>query len=437
MSGSSAFSLSQVLIQGDVFQAGLLGDLHDIITNMLVWLENIEGGLLYRILLTFFVIGVSILLGRTAGKALEGYARSSARRQGLDEWQTRTLVSRTRPFYLMLRLSVWLIVVLVILILWGLQNAFVSLLTAAGFAGIVIGMAASNTLSNLIAGFIIFSNNPFNIGDWVLIEGEEGVVIDVQAGATVIQTWDGEKVTFPNRVVEGSKVKNFSHQRSLRRRFAIGIDYATDIRRAREILLEILQSHPDILKEPSPQVIGQGFGDSSINLECRYWVAPLRAQIMLIQTWLMQEVQRRFAREGIVIPFPQRTIVHRYTDGNPPPGDTVSTLAYDPETDTQPFPAPPLRPPQDLSSTHARQQQHPSTWWSQMRKFWPHTKAADDETRHDPKHVLSNAEDANIEGSQKGDKRSNRPAETEEVHYPSNTESAFGGHSGEKKDKGD
>ncbi len=344
-----------------------LGPLGDVVA----WLVAPEHVFIARLVASVLVfLGVGVL-SKLARRSLEASARRTAQRQRLDDWKTRALVSRTRPLSLVINLGLLIVAFLTLLAVWGLQTAFVSLLTAAGFAGIVIGMAASNTLSNLIAGFIIFYNHPFDIGDWVEIEGTEGLVIDVKAGATVMETWDGEKVTFPNRVVEGARVRNMSHQRKLRRRFQIGIDYATDIEKAREILLDILKGHPEILDEPAPQVIATSFGDSSINLECRYWILPLRAAVVLIQTWIMQEIQRRFAKEGIVIPFPQRTLVYRYENGNPPPGDTVSTLAYDPEKDDRPIPAPPLVPNVDRSSPSHRQGQSPLRWINQIVRREP------------------------------------------------------------------
>lgn len=327
------------------------------------WLGADEHLWVVRLVVTVGLFFGAIILGRVGKAALARHARGVASRQDLDPWKTRALISRTKPLSIVIHLSLFTALFIAVLYVWGLRTAFLSILTAAGFAGIIIGMAAASSLSNLIAGFIIFYNHPFDIGDWVEIEGHQGLIIDVMAGATILETWDGEKVTFPNRVVEGAMVKNFSHQRKLRRRFVVGVDYATDIEKARKILEAIPKAHPEILSEPEPQVIGLEFGESSINLEVRYWIAPLRSRFPLINTWMMQEVQRAFAREGIVIPFPQRTVVWRYAEGNPPPGDTVSELAYDADTDTKPFPGPPLPPPMDETSPHARQAKSPLFWF--------------------------------------------------------------------------
>ena len=331
------------------------------------WITATEHLWFLRLVGTVLLFLGVIIVGRVAKYSLDRSAQHTAARHDLDPWKTRALISRTRPLSVVIHVGLFTAAFIAMLYLWGLRSAFLSVLTAAGFAGIVIGMAAANTLSNLIAGFIIFYNHPFDIGDWVEIEGHQGLVIDVKAGATIMETWDGEKVTFPNRIVEGSMVKNFSHQRTLRRRFRVGIDYATDIEKARDVILRILRSHPEILEDPEPMVVGVGFGESSIDLEVRFWIAPLRARVPLIETWLMQEIQRAFAREGIVIPFPQRTMVWRYEKGEAPPGDTVSRLAYDPQGDTRPYPGPPIQPPLDTSSPHNRQTR-PPMWWFQKRK---------------------------------------------------------------------
>jgi small conductance mechanosensitive channel len=344
--------------------------LFDLLHDGWTWLIEGEDLVLLRLITSVLILMAAVMASRLTRRALQRHAQRTAGRNRLDEWQTRALISRTRPISMVAAIGLYVIATIFILAVWQLQTAFVSLLTAAGFAGIVIGIAASNSLSNLIAGFMIFYNHPFDIGDWVEIEDMQGIVVDVKPGATVIESWDGEKITYPNRIIEGSRIKNKSHQRKLRIRFPIGVDYATDIGKAREILLKILHSHPEILKDPEPQVIGMGFGDSALNLELRYWIMPLRARVLLIQTWLMQEVQRAFAREGIVIPFPQRTVVWRFPEGDPPPGETVSDLAYDPEEDTAPFPAPPLGTPVDTTSPYAKQEQ-PSLWYE---KVWQKKK---------------------------------------------------------------
>ncbi|MBW3582221.1 MAG: mechanosensitive ion channel family protein [Euryarchaeota archaeon] len=326
------------------------------LSPILDWFGEPEHLVWARIILTALTLVAAYILARLTKGYLERSARTTAEQRRFDEWQTRALISRTKPIVIATRMGLGILAFILLLGVWGLTTGFVSLLTAAGFAGIIIGLAAANSIGNLIAGFMIFYNRPFDIGDWVEIDTVEGIITDVRAGATFLETWDGEKVTFPNRVVEGTRVKNFSHQRKLRRRFAVGVDYATDIAKAREILLDLIKGHPEVLKEPEPMVIGVAFADSSINLEVRYWILPLRASALRIQTWLMQEIQRAFAKEGIVIPFPQRTLVHRFPGADAPEGETISRLAYDPAKDDMPFPAPPLDPPTDVSSTHAKQE---------------------------------------------------------------------------------
>ncbi len=330
-------------------------------------LVEAEDLVLIRAVTSILILLAAVTLSRLVRRSLEGSAKRTAARNELDDWQTRALVSRSRPIAMVGGIILYIAAIILIVGVWQLQTAFLSLLTAAGFAGIVIGIAAANSMSNLISGFMIFYNHPFDIGDWVQIEDMEGIVVDVKPGATVIESWDGEKITYPNRIVEGSRIRNKSHQRKLRWRFPIGVDYATDIGKAREILLKIIKSHPDVLKDPEPQVIATEFGDSAIILDVRYWIAPLRARVLVIQTWLMQEIQRAFAKEGIVIPFPQRTVVWRFPEGNPPPGDTVSELAYDPDKDDQPWPGPPIDQPLDTTSAYAKQESSPLEW---IEKVW-------------------------------------------------------------------
>ncbi len=351
-----------------------LGWLVEAVHDVWTWLVTTEQTLVVRLIATAVVFIFAVILSRWVRASLAKSAKRTAERNRLDDWQTRALISRSRPIAMVAAIVLYIAAFIAVLAVWQAQTAFLSLLTAAGFAGIVVGIAAANSLSNLISGFMIFYNHPFDIGDWVQIEDIEGIVVDVKPGATVIESWDGEKITYPNRLIEGSRIVNKSHQRKLRWRFLIGVDYATDIAKVREILLKIIKSHPEVLEDPEPQVIATTFGDSSIHLEVRYWIAPLRARVLVIQTWLMQEIQRAFAKEGIVIPFPQRTVVWRYPEGNPPPGDTVSDLAYDPEKDTEPWPGPPIGEPLDTTSPYAKQGTSPRDWiekvWERKRRLF-------------------------------------------------------------------
>ncbi|MGB1697874.1 MAG: mechanosensitive ion channel family protein [Thermoplasmatota archaeon] len=263
--------------------------------------------------LQLFWTAATILIGlgllKLFRNAVDRSAKRLAKLRKLDEYQSKVAVGRTKPMKMTVSLLMAVIIAIALLGIWDLDKAFTGLLAGAGFAGIVIGMAAGDTIGDVIAGFLIFYNNPFEIGDWVEINGIQGIVEDVALGATTIITFDNEKVTIPNRLVEGQEIKNFSTQRKLRRRIVVGVEYGSNLKEAREILWSIAMKHPNTLNDVEPMVVNLGFGASSVDLEVRYWVEPTRQGVMKTQTEIIDQIHEQFRAAGINIAFPHMQIV--------------------------------------------------------------------------------------------------------------------------------
>jgi small-conductance mechanosensitive channel len=196
---------------------------------------------------------------------------------------------------------------LTVLGIWGVNLG--GLLVGAGFLGIVVGMAARQTLGSLIAGFVLMFSRPFEIGDWVEIGDEEGFVTDITIMNTHMRNFDGEFVVIPNDRVGNVAVTNRSREGRLRIRMEVGIGYDDDAERAAEVAREVLEGLDRIENNPPPHVVPSAFGDSAIVLDLRYWIAPPTPQ----GRWrsradVVNAIQRRFDEEDITIPFPQRTV---------------------------------------------------------------------------------------------------------------------------------
>ncbi|MDX1744703.1 MAG: mechanosensitive ion channel family protein, partial [Halobacteriales archaeon] len=186
------------------------------------------------------------------------------------------------------------------------------LLVGAGFLGIVLGLAAQQTLGALIAGFILMFSRPFEIGDWVEIGDHEGIVTDITIVNTRVQTFDGEYVMLPNDVVSGSPIVNRTRKGRLRIRVDIGVDYGTDLDHARSVVMDALSDLEEILQVPQPQVIMRTFADSSIVLQARFWIdKPTSRRRWRARTAAIRAIKAAFDEEGITIPFPQRTVSNR------------------------------------------------------------------------------------------------------------------------------
>ncbi|KAB1188205.1 MULTISPECIES: mechanosensitive ion channel family protein [Haloferax] len=252
-------------------------------------------------------IGVTVVLfaGSIAGtnileEQLEKYAKNSdninAHQQGIA--------------FRVLQVVVLLSVTMATLTVWQFQIG--GLLVGAGFLGIVVGMAARQTLGSLIAGFVLMFSRPFELGDWVQIDDAEGIVTDITIINTRLSNADGETVVFPNDRVTNAKITNRTKRNRLRLRLDVGIDYDADITHAEEVAREALSDLEFVESVPEPQVMPTTFGDSSIGLQLLFWITnPSAPRRMRAKAEALRSVKTAFDREGIKIPFPQRELLAR------------------------------------------------------------------------------------------------------------------------------
>lgn len=181
-----------------------------------------------------------------------------------------------------------------------------ALLVAGGFAGIVVGLAAQNTLGNLVAGVMLLIEQPLRVGDPVTIAGVSGVVANISVFSTEIRTWDGPLVRIPNSTVFNEVITNYVKVRARRVELLVGVHYNSDVEKARETLLQLMNDHPFCLVNPAPEAFVEEYGDSSIVIKARCWAPP--------QAWfatkvdLMTRIKQTLDTAGIVIPYPQRDI---------------------------------------------------------------------------------------------------------------------------------
>ena len=194
----------------------------------------------------------------------------------------------------------------------------------AGVAGIAIGFAAKDTLSNLIAGVLLIIDRPFEVGDRIEVwsapagSGTWGDVIDIGLRATKIKTTDNITIIIPNNEIMKRDIVNYTIISSkIRVRIDIGIAYDADIEKAKEFILEVAKSAEWISKTPLPVVVVKNFGDSSVDLQLRVWIKDARKRIHTI-SYITDKVKEVFDKGGIEIPYPKRDIT--ITNKLPPEG---------------------------------------------------------------------------------------------------------------------
>ncbi len=178
-----------------------------------------------------------------------------------------------------------------------------ALLAGLGVVGIALGFAAQETVANMIAGFLIFWDRPFVIGDYITTQNYDGDVREITLRTTRIRTLNNTYVVVPNKQIIGDTVVNHSMYGETRVVVPIGIAYKESIAAARKVILDVLGGIPDVLPTPAPDVVARSLGDSSVNLEARVWIA--RADMEKPVTARVVEACKNALDEAAIeIPFP-------------------------------------------------------------------------------------------------------------------------------------
>ena len=186
------------------------------------------------------------------------------------------------------------------------------LLVGAGFLGIVVGMAARQTLGAILAGFVLMFSRPFEVGDWVEVGDHEGTVTEISIMSTRLRSFDGEVITMPNDEVRAGSIVDRSRRNRLRIEVEVGVDYDTDIERAAAVVEGAVADVEDVAEMPEPNAVTKRFDDSAVVLGARYWIRnPSMRKRWRTQTAAMNATKRALEGEGIVIPFPQQTLSAR------------------------------------------------------------------------------------------------------------------------------
>lgn len=200
-------------------------------------------------------------------------------------------------------------------VLWGLFLIFAlavfkvqysSILVVIGGMSMGLGFGLKEIVENFIAGLILLIGQQVRPGDIVEIKGDGiiGKVLQVSVRATVVETFDGAVITYPNAQVLTKEFQNWTSNNMLRRNtLSVGVSYGTDLSLAMKLIFEAAQSTAGVTARPAPEILCTDFGSSSVDFSLRYW-ANVNTSV-LVGSNLRREIYRSFAEHGIGIPFPQ------------------------------------------------------------------------------------------------------------------------------------
>ncbi|MAJ37956.1 MAG: mechanosensitive ion channel protein [Flavobacteriaceae bacterium] len=182
-----------------------------------------------------------------------------------------------------------------------------SLIAILGAAGLAIGLALQGSLSNFAGGILLLVFKPFKVGDWISAQGTEGSVKQITVFSTKLNTFGNQEVIIPNGSLSNGSIINYSSEPNRRDNFKIGIGYTSDLKKAKDLLLELCNNHELVLQEPAPVCVVDELGDFSVNLSLRYWTK--RQDFWTVRFHIIEETKLTFDANGIEIPFPHQVMV--------------------------------------------------------------------------------------------------------------------------------
>ena len=242
-------------------------------------------------MVTILIAGICVSIARKL------ILNSSKRPAAIDE-------SLYKVFFNLARVVIWVLAFLVILDLFGFNTA--SIVTVLGAAGLTIGLAMKDSLSNVAAGVMLMILRPYKTGDFITTGAVSGTIKEMGLFSTIMQTVDGIFVAVPNSAIFGGPVTNFSRNATRRADISVGISYGDNLPAALKALEAMMQKNELILKDPAPQVLVANFAESSVTLTLRFWTSGDKYWDAY---WMVKEQLKGAIEEaGLNIPFPQRVV---------------------------------------------------------------------------------------------------------------------------------
>ena len=243
-----------------------------------------------------------LIIGKWLAKWISGLIGKALKKSKVDETLTTFLC----------KLCYYMLMIVVLITAAGqLGIKTTSFLAILGAAGLAIGLALKDSLSNFASGVMIILFRPFKVGDVVNAAGVTGKVNHIDIFNTVMLTPDNQRIIVPNSSITGGAITNINVEETRRIDLLIGIGYDDDIRLAKEVLDGLVKADSRILADPATTIAVSELADSSVNFVVRPWVKT--ADYWDVRFDLTEKIKLTFDEKGISIPYPQQD-VHMYQE---------------------------------------------------------------------------------------------------------------------------
>ncbi len=266
--------------------------------TLMIWLDpQIAGALVLGWGLRLLAALLIYVIGRWVAKALTRWVGKAITKADIDATLARFLSS---ILYMVLIVFVMLTALSAI----GINTT--NFLAILGAAGLAVGLALKDSLSNFAAGVMLVFFRPFRSGDYIEAAGISGTVVSIKIFNTILRTPDNRIITVPNALIYADSITNFSAEDKRRIDLVIGIGYDDDIARAKALIQGVLGQDNRILDEPAPVMLLVELGESSVDIAVRPWVKS--SDYGQVRSDLLEHIKRALENAGLSIPSPQRDL---------------------------------------------------------------------------------------------------------------------------------
>lgn len=210
----------------------------------------------------------------------------------------------------LLNLTNWILKILLIITLLGTlgvpTTSFAAIIAAAGLA---IGLALQGSLGNFAGGVLIMIFKPIKIGDLIEAQGEVGVVKEIEIFTTKLTGLSNREIIIPNGALSNGNIINYTTEGTRRVDLTFGVGYDSDIKKTKDVLMNVLTSHPLVLKDPQPTVNVSELADSSVNFAVRPWSKA--EDYWTVYFDITEQTKEALDAAGIEIPYPHQVEIHK------------------------------------------------------------------------------------------------------------------------------